>query len=106
MSNYNASILKTTTVVLLCIFLALPVFAGNQAGKVESVEGIIAIKEGHGDILIRPDNGNDKRLRVRGSTSITRNGKSATYDDLQARDRVEAKYGSDRVVIELNATGS
>ena len=69
-------------------------------------EGILAIKEGHGDILVRPESGNDKRFKVKESTVITRNGKPATYDDLRARDQLRVRYSSKRVVIELHATGS
>ena len=69
-------------------------------------EGILAIKEGHGDILVRPESGNDKRFKVKESTVIIRNGKPATYDDLRARDQLRVRYSSKRVVIELHATGS
>ena len=69
-------------------------------------EGILAIKEGHGDILVRPESGNDKRFKVNESTVIIRNGKPATYDDLRARDQLRVRYSSKRVVIELHATGS
>ena len=69
-------------------------------------EGILAIKEGHGDILVRPESGNDKRFKVNDNTVITRNGKPATYDDLRARDQLRVRYSSKRVVIELHATGS
>jgi hypothetical protein len=112
---------KTKYIVLIAIIvliagiaLAGPVLGGGMAtsdaqkiGAVQSIEGIIAIKEGHGDILVRPDTGNDKRLRVRESSTIIRNGKPATYDELQSRDRVEVKYDSaSRNVIEIRASGS
>lgn len=69
-------------------------------------EGILAIKEGHGDILVRPESGNDKRFKVKDNTIITRNGKPAAYDDLRARDQLRVQYDSKRLVIELHATGS
>jgi hypothetical protein len=69
-------------------------------------EGMLAIKEGHGDILVRPENGNDKRFKVTDDTIIIRDGKPASYDDLQARDQVSVRYDSKRMVIELRATGS
>jgi hypothetical protein len=69
-------------------------------------EGILAIKEGHGDILVRPESGNDRRFKVTDNTTITRNGQTATYDDLRARDQLRVQYDSKRVVIELHATGS
>jgi hypothetical protein len=76
------------------------------AASEEYFEGILAIKEGHGDILVRPENGNDKRFKVKNNTIITRNGKPAAYDDLRARDQLRVHYDSKRVVIELHATGS
>ena len=69
-------------------------------------EGILAIKEGHGDILVRPESGNDKRFKLKDNTIIIRNGKPAAYDDLRARDQLRVRYDSTRVVIELQATGS
>ena len=69
-------------------------------------EGILAIKEGHGDILVRPESGNDRKFKVTDNTTITRNGQTATYDDLRARDQLRVQYDSKRVVIELHATGS
>ena len=68
-------------------------------------EGILAIKEGHGDILVRPKSGNDRRFKVKDNTIITRNEKPAAYDDLRARDQLLVRYDSKRVVIELHATG-
>ena len=60
----------------------------------------------HGDILVRPENGSDKRFKVKDTTVITRNGEHATFSDLQARDKLQIHYNSERVVIKLHAEGS
>lgn len=99
--------------IISTVLMSRPVRAGETAGNspilatsTNIFEGMLAIKEGHGDILVRPENGNDKRFKVKNNTIITRNGKSATYDDLRARDQLRIRYDSKRVVIELHATGS
>jgi hypothetical protein len=114
MAKYRYLVVIAVAALIVGIALTGPVFGAGTAnnatqkiGNVESVEGIIAIKEGHGDILVRPDNGGDKRLRVRDSSTIIRNGASATYEELQSRDQVQVKYDSaSRNVIEIRASGS
>ena len=69
-------------------------------------EGILAIKEGHGEILVRPENGKDKRFKIKDNTVITRNGKPATFDDLRSRDQLRVRYNSKGLVVELHASGS
>jgi hypothetical protein len=77
------------------------------ANETATYEGELAIKEGHGDILVRADNGDQMRLTVKDTTIINRNGKPAVYGDLQSGDKLKVKYSSqDGTVIELNASGS
>jgi hypothetical protein len=76
------------------------------ASSANLFEGMLAIKEGHGDILVRSENGDQKRFKIKDNTIITRNGKPASYDDLRARDQLRVHYDSKRVVIELHVTGS
>jgi len=99
--------------IISAVFISGPAISGEMANDGFKLaasdsyfEGILAIKEGHGDILVRPESGNDKKFRVKDNTVITRNGKPATYDDLRARDQLRVRYDSKRVVIELHATGS
>ena len=68
--------------------------------------GLLAIKEGHGEILVRPETGNDKRFRVRDDTIIIRNGKKVTFNELRARDHLQIRYESSREAIEIVANGS
>ena len=70
-----------------------------------SVEGTLVIAEGYGDVLIKPDDGNQSRLKVRPGTVITRNGEPAKLSDLRPGDKVIAKYSSKNWVSELNANG-
>jgi len=104
-------------VIALSIISAVFISGPARSGEITSdgfkiavsdsyFEGILAIKEGHGEILVRPESGNDKKFRIKNNTVITRNGKPATYDDLRARDQLRVRYDSKRVVIELHATGS
>ena len=107
------SALVIAVLILVSFLIAEPVRSDEAADKslilassANLFEGILAIKEGHGDILVRPESGNDKRFKVTSDTIITRNGKPATYDDLRARDQLRVHYDSKRVVVELHATGS
>ena len=69
-------------------------------------EGILAVKEGHGDIFVRSENNvNKRRLKVTNGTNITRNGKPATYDELKVGDKVRLQHNSKHFVQELDATG-
>ena len=76
--------------------------------KIISFEGTLAVKESHdGDIFVRSDNNvNKRRLKVSKSATISRNGKPASYNDLKVGDKVRLQHNSQRVVIELQATGS
>jgi hypothetical protein len=96
-------------VIILTVLAAGLCFSGSSlAGSTKAtVEGVLAIKEGHGHILVRPETGNDIALRMRESTRITRNGKPAAYEDLQGGDTIKAKYDStNREAIEIHASGS
>ena len=108
---YSAIVIAVS--IIIAVLISEPVRSGEIANGSFKLavsdsyfEGILAIKEGHGDILVRPESGNDKRFKVRDNTIITRNGKPATYDDLRARDQLRVHYDSARVVIKLSATGS
>ena len=101
-------------VLILVSFLTAEPVIGDETADSNPIlvssanlfEGMLAIKEGHGDILVRPESGNDKRFKVTDNTTITRNGQPATYDDLRARDQLRVYYDSKRVVTELHAKGS
>jgi hypothetical protein len=99
--------------ITISVLIAGPVKSGEiadnnskLASSTSLFEGTLIIKEGHGDILVRSENGNQRRLKVKQSTVITRNGKPATYKELHTRDQIRVKYNSKSVVIELQATGS
>ena len=99
--------------IISAVFISGPARSGETANDGFKLaasdsyfEGILAIKEGHGEILVRPENGNDKKFKIKDNTIITRNGKPATFDDLRARDQLRVRYDSKRVVIELHANGS
>jgi hypothetical protein len=99
--------------IISAVFISGPARSGETANDGFKLaasdsyfEGILAIKEGHGEILVRPENGNDKNFKIKDNTIITRNGKPATFDDLRARDQLRVRYDSKRVVIELHANGS
>ena len=105
------------TVIVLSITIAVFISGTAESGGLAKdgfklaasdsyFEGILAIKEGHGEILVRPENGNDKRFKIKDNTVITRNGKPATFDDLRARDQLRVRYNSKGVVVELHASGS
>ena len=81
-----------------------------QSSNYESVEGLLSIKEGHGDFLIRLPDGKTQRFSVRagaGAVEITRNGKTARYNELKVSDSLQVKYqASNRKVIAIHAIGS
>jgi hypothetical protein len=108
---YSASVIAV--LILVSFLIAEPVRSDETADSSPKLasstnlfEGMLAIKEGHGDILVRSENGDQKRFKVKEDTIITRNGKPAKYDDLRARDQLRVHYDSKRVAIELHATGS
>lgn len=77
-----------------------------MASSDRNFDGILAVKEGHGDIFVRSENSvNARRLKVSKDTVITRNGKPAEYDDLKVGDKVRLKHNSKHRILELNATG-
>ena len=102
--------------VVLTIVLAGSAFAGGSAEKTsqpqssnyESVEGVLSIKEGHGDFLIRLPDGKAQRFSVRGNAAeITRNGEPAQYRELKISDSIQVKYTiSNRQVVEIHARGA
>ena len=100
----------------LAILVAGTAFAGSSAdkngqitGQHETIEGMLSIKEGHGDFLVRQSDGKAQRFSVglRQDAEITRNGKQARYNDLKVRDSIQVHYeSSTRKVIAIHATGS
>jgi hypothetical protein len=110
MNPKHISIVLILTVLIAGLCLTGPSLAGGKAGASstqETIEGVLAIKEGHGHILVRPETGNDIALRMNESTKITRNGKPAEYADLQGGDKIRAKYDStNREAVEIHAKGS
>jgi len=100
----------------LTILLAGSAFAGGsaekatqpQSGNYENVEGVLSIKEGHGDFLVRLSDGSAQRFSVRGDAAeIIRNGKPARYSELKSSDSIQVKYDAkNREVISIHASGS
>ena len=100
----------------LTIVLAGSAFAGGSAEKAtqtqssnyETVEGVLSIKEGHGDFLVRLSDGSAQRFSVRGDAAeITRNGAPARYSELKPSDNIQVRYkASNRKVIAIQASGS
>lgn len=77
------------------------------ANDTATYKGELAIKEGHGDILVRADNDSQMRLTVKDTTVISRNGKPAEYKDLKSGDMLTVTYSNqDGTVIKLDASGS
>ena len=107
-TNY---ILVTLLALALITVSAASAFAGGSAGKnnpYEIVEGVLAIREGHGEFLVRLSDGSAQRFSVRGNAAdITRNGESVRYSELKVADSIQVKYqASNRKVIEIHASGS
>ena len=102
--------------VVLTIVLAGSAIAGGSAEKTsqpqssnyETVEGVLSIKEGHGDFLVRLSDGRAQRFSMRGDAAeITRNGEPARYSELKVSDSIEVKYDpTSRKVIAIHASGS
>ena len=78
-----------------------------QSGNHETIEGVLTIKEGHGDFLVRLPDGKAQRFSVRagaGAVEITRDGKPARYGELKVGDSIEVKYEpSNRQVVTIHA---
>ena len=90
-----------------------PAYANATAGKTHTLssstnafEGLLVVKEADGGFLIRSEKGKKKRFTVNPNTTITRNGKPASYHDLRSRDRIRVQYNANFVVTEIEATGS
>jgi hypothetical protein len=120
MENIMKANYKNILVVLIVLFLST-LFVGfslagtpaaksnNQTAKnYEMLEGVMSVKEGHGEFLVRLPDGKAQRFSVKmGATEITRNGKSVRYNELKVNDSVQVQYdGSTREVIAIHAQGS
>jgi len=111
---------KKIIVVLITLFLSTSYvgfsFAGTSAAKTneqtsknyEIIEGVLSLKEGHGEFLVRLPDGKAQRFAVNiGAVEITRNGKPVRYNELKVSDSVQVQYdGSTREVIAIHAQGS
>jgi len=84
--------------------------SGSENAGYEMVKGVLAVKEGHGEFLVRTPDGNAQRFNIglgSGSVKITRNGTPVHFSQLRVSDRIEVKYAvSDCKVIEIHASGS
>ena len=78
----------------------------NNSDSYETADGVLTIKEGHGDFLIRQSDGKAQRFSVKGDAAITRNGKPVKYGALKVKDNVRVDYDpSTRKVIAIKANG-
>jgi hypothetical protein len=107
------SVSAIAVLIIIAVLISGPVISGENANKnpqlsssTTTFEGTLLVKEGDHEILIRSDDLHQRRLKVKQSSVITRNGKPAKYEDLQIRDQVRVSYDSNRVVVELDASGS
>ena len=79
----------------------------QMSKNVEMLDGVMSIKEGHGEFLIRLPDGRAQRFSVKTDAEITRNGKPSRYNELKVSDRIQVQYdGSNRKVIAIHASGS
>lgn len=111
----NKILIRTLTLAALAALVIIPAasMAGGNAAventpavsAENSVEGTLIIAEGYGDVLIKPDDGHQSRLKVRPGAVITRNGEPAKLSDLRPGDKVQANFSSKNWVSELHATG-
>ena len=117
MKKNRSNMFSILMVVALCILFAGAACAGPSAGKTdqpqsisyETVEGVLSIKEGHGEFLVRLPDGKSQRFSVNvgGGAEITRNGQTARYSELKPSDSIQVKYDtSNRKVISIHAMGS
>ena len=102
-----------SVLIIIAVLISGPVVSGETSDKGSSLaaststfEGTLLVKECDHDILVRSDDLHQRRLKVKQSSVITRNGKPASYEDLQILDKVRVSYNSKRVVVELDASGS
>jgi len=102
---------------VLSVTIVGSAYAGAATGKtneqtsknVETLEGVMSIKEGHGDFLIRLPDGKAQRFSIglEQNADITRNGQPARYNELKVNDSLKVQYdGSTRKVIAIHAQGS
>ncbi len=104
------------TLIAIVGLLAGTAFAGASAGKTdqmksqpETIEGVLSLKEGHGDFLVRQSDGKAQRFSIglEQKADITRNGQPARYNELKINDSLKVQYdGSTREVIAIHAQGS
>jgi len=114
MKNYRTYMI--VSILALAILFVGTAFAGTPTGKTESsniqyetIEGVLSIKEGHGDFLVRQSDGKAQRFSVGlgQDAEITRNGKPARYNALKVNDSIRVQYdSSSRKVVAIHATGS
>jgi hypothetical protein len=82
----------------------------SQGGIHETVKGVLALKEGHGEFLVRMADGNAQRFSIRagaGSVEIIRNGKQVRFSELKVSDTIRVKFtAAERTVIQIRASGS
>ena len=104
------------TLIAIVGLLAETAFAGASAGKTdqtkiqqETIEGVLSLKEGHGDFLVRQSDGKTQRFSIglAQNADITRNGQPARYNELKVNDNIKVQYkSSTREVIAIHAQGS
>lgn len=108
-------ILFVLMTVALNTALLCSAFAGSSSASksneqmsknVEMLDGVMSIKEGHGEFLIRLPDGKAQRFSVKTGAEITRNGQPARYSELKVSDSITVQYdGSTREVIAIHANG-
>jgi hypothetical protein len=113
-TNYKKIFVVLIGLFLSTLFVGFSV-AGTSAGKSneqksmngEMIEGVLSLKEGHGEFLVRLPDGKAQRFAVNiGAAEITRNGKPVRYNELKVSDSVQVQYdGSTREVIAIHAQG-
>ena len=111
----NNRVYMIVAITALFVLLAGTAFAGAAAGKAdhvksgnETIEGVLSIKEGHGDFLVRQSDGKAQRFSIglEQNAEITRNGQPARYNDLKVNDSLKVQYDtSTRKVIAIHAQG-
>lgn len=101
--------------IIISAFIVANAFAGASGSKsneqtnkdYEIIEGMLALKEFHGDFLVRLPDGKTKRFKAKAGAEITRNGKPVGYSELKVRDNIQVEYdGPTRKVIAIHANGS
>ena len=114
-ANHKIILFVIMTVALNTVLLGSAFAGSSSAAKsneqmsknVEMLDGVMSIKEGHGEFLIRLPDGKAQRFSVKtGAAEITRNGKPARYNELKISDSIQVQYdGSTRKVIAIHANG-